>query len=464
MYRAVPKAIVVLVLAAATLLSGAIVDSARAQDFILSDSSALVSAQAVAWPEPDEKQIVSVDPIDYYDSISATADNTSFYGTAHAELSLVWSIDEINGSGRAMVLTQQTITTGNYTQAYAIPTFNARFYPDAGFNFDAYVSKNGGPAIKTPESGSKNIQLNVSDTSVTWWFNDQCPPGTAGCPYKGREKDDDEDYTVVPPTPVTGSHLIANGVSALLSDGDPPRYATERSTVYSVPVILPSPGGGVVELGLGVDSAAAAYFEAPAESQYLFNTDGTNNFRSFEVPAALAGGDTTFALVAEGQQFFFGPDEVIDFTTINPEGIDYFVFGVDVTESITPEAFDPFVLAMSFMSHGAATFAALPIVATYEADFDMDGDVDADDLPVWQGDYGSVDLADTYITGDADGDGDADGQDFLLWQQQFGSGVTSPLASQVVPEPSTLALLLLGLATTAFRLRSIGNLRNRSWR
>ncbi len=83
-------------------------------------------------------------------------------------------------------------------------------------------------------------------------------------------------------------------------------------------------------------------------------------------------------------------------------------------------------------------FAADQIVLSsfsFAADFDQDGDVDGDDLAQWEGDFGGP-------GSDADGDGDSDGKDFLTWQQQFGSGISSPAASQAVPEPTAIALLL----------------------
>jgi len=76
------------------------------------------------------------------------------------------------------------------------------------------------------------------------------------------------------------------------------------------------------------------------------------------------------------------------------------------------------------------------VEALLPADFDMDGDVDGDDLNVWEGSYG-VDAG-----ADADSDGDSDGADFLAWQQQFGSSLESSEV-QAVPEPATLILLAL---------------------
>ncbi len=73
------------------------------------------------------------------------------------------------------------------------------------------------------------------------------------------------------------------------------------------------------------------------------------------------------------------------------------------------------------------------------ADFDGDGDVDADDLAQWRGDYGSNGNS------DANGDGDSDGTDYLAWQQQHtGSAASSGLS--VVPEPSVITLTLLAVS------------------
>ncbi len=73
-------------------------------------------------------------------------------------------------------------------------------------------------------------------------------------------------------------------------------------------------------------------------------------------------------------------------------------------------------------------------------DFDLDGDVDAFDLGVWQNGFGTASMA-TPNDGDADGDGDVDAFDLGLWQLTFGSGV-----SAAVPEPGTvLTLGLIGL-------------------
>lgn len=83
---------------------------------------------------------------------------------------------------------------------------------------------------------------------------------------------------------------------------------------------------------------------------------------------------------------------------------------------------------------------ALTAIVIQPADFDEDGDVDGDDLDLWELAYGATNL------GDADNDGDSDGSDFLVWQQQY-TGEVNPLAAVVVvPEPSAALLVMSSLA------------------
>jgi autotransporter-associated beta strand protein len=84
------------------------------------------------------------------------------------------------------------------------------------------------------------------------------------------------------------------------------------------------------------------------------------------------------------------------------------------------------------------TLIAGALPSNYAADFDLDGDVDGDDLTRWQTNYGLA-SGGTKATGDANGDGIVDGADFLSWQREFGSGVTPPAspATAAVPEPAS---------------------------
>lgn len=67
---------------------------------------------------------------------------------------------------------------------------------------------------------------------------------------------------------------------------------------------------------------------------------------------------------------------------------------------------------------------------TFDADFNDDNFVDATDLQLWKGAFG------TGPGGDANGDGVSDGADFLLWQQQFSPAVVVT----AIPEPAAISI------------------------
>jgi hypothetical protein len=76
-----------------------------------------------------------------------------------------------------------------------------------------------------------------------------------------------------------------------------------------------------------------------------------------------------------------------------------------------------------------------------DADFDHDGDVDKDDLPVWRTAFG------VNGNGDADDDGDTDGADLLIWQRQLGNDATPAVAAgNAVPEPAAASLGVIAAA------------------
>jgi hypothetical protein len=80
-------------------------------------------------------------------------------------------------------------------------------------------------------------------------------------------------------------------------------------------------------------------------------------------------------------------------------------------------------------------------------DFDIDADVDAFDLLIWQAGFGM--LAPTYFDGDADFDADVDAFDLLIWQNNFGYGS----GASPVPEPLAVVLLTTALAAMWFGKR-----------
>jgi hypothetical protein len=93
----------------------------------------------------------------------------------------------------------------------------------------------------------------------------------------------------------------------------------------------------------------------------------------------------------------------------------------------------------------------LAVLPAFEADFDEDGDVDADDLAAWRGGFGTVGAK--HSEGDADGNEVVDGADFLVWQRQVGS-VAASMAAVAVPEPAGPCLACFaGLMLTRMRRR-----------
>ena len=87
----------------------------------------------------------------------------------------------------------------------------------------------------------------------------------------------------------------------------------------------------------------------------------------------------------------------------------------------------------------------------YGGDFNEDGDVDGDDLLLWESGFGTASGA-GHGDGDADSDFDVDGRDFLIWQSQFGLSLPPGSGSAriaPVPEPKGFTLLSLALGLVA---------------
>jgi len=99
----------------------------------------------------------------------------------------------------------------------------------------------------------------------------------------------------------------------------------------------------------------------------------------------------------------------------------------------------------------------IPVDVIENADFNGDLTVDAIDYAVWRenlglgdGTPGSLDVSD----GDSNDDGLVDTTDYTIWRGQFGDVLTAPVATAVVPEPSSLvAALICGIGFMLRRLR-----------
>jgi hypothetical protein len=135
---------------------------------------------------------------------------------------------------------------------------------------------------------------------------------------------------------------------------------------------------------------------------------------------------------------------IIDGTSIVEEGnhtVDSIIFR---TFEMPPQA-TFFVDFLALNRNGSVADILPPPPPEVDGDFDGDGDTDAQDLTLWQGNFGTPSGA---TSGDSDADGDVDGTDFLNWQKTLGK---TPGGAAAVPEPTGLALaavtLLVGFAT-----------------
>jgi uncharacterized membrane protein len=218
---------------------------------------------------------------------------------------------------------------------------------------------------------------------------------------------------------------------------------------------------------------AVGYYERTSDSYfrgYLYN----GSYTTLNYPGALASkatginnqGDVVGSYFAAGAQHGFLLSGGV-YTTVDPPGAlfpeawgindsgqivgvyqssfgvyhGYIKNGSTYTPIDVPNASDTQAYAISndgrivgVYEDGAGLhgFLATPAAA---ADFDVDGDVDEDDLAAWSGNFAKTPGA-LRSQGDANTDGAVDGADFLLWQRQV---TASSAVSSAVPEPGALA-------------------------
>ena len=124
----------------------------------------------------------------------------------------------------------------------------------------------------------------------------------------------------------------------------------------------------------------------------------------------------------------------------------------DATSVINPDEGIPYAVDHVIFDPGNDAYGltgfdldAVGVIAPVTGDSNGDGKVDGADLALWQQNYDPLGAnADNgWATGDWDLSGTVDGADLALWQQSYDPIGTGSFAASTVPEPGTLALIML---------------------
>jgi hypothetical protein len=151
-------------------------------------------------------------------------------------------------------------------------------------------------------------------------------------------------------------------------------------------------------------------------------------------PMQLAG---SFTLDNQANFFFSYLAETVDFNA----AYEARYVRIEVDSAYPFDTFDTFAYAIV----GEVAVEVEPSVLGLPGDFDLDQDVDGDDLVEWRSAFAATDV------GDADDDGDSDGADFLIWQRQLGMVASSAAVASVPEAASAVLLLWTGMAVVGMR-------------
>ena len=212
----------------------------------------------------------------------------------------------------------------------------------------------------------------------------------------------------------------------------------------------------ILQSGTISDDNLSLYFPSIAVNDFgdvvigFSGSDANTPVSSYYIIGETTSGVTTFGDITLSQAGN-GTYERLDGSDRNRWG-DYSATVVDPSHEGTFWTFQEFVDG----NHNWAV-QITEITICKVGDVDCDGDIDFQDFIDLQIGFGITSNADR-SDGDLDGDGDVDFQDFLILQQNF--GLDSLDAEQLsdasidggtVPEPSTVALLALGLVGACWR-------------
>jgi hypothetical protein len=145
----------------------------------------------------------------------------------------------------------------------------------------------------------------------------------------------------------------------------------------------------------------------------------------------------------DGGMGVFEPNNGDEFEILSANG--------GISGTFTSVSLPPLPAALGWQLFYEPTAITLGVLPRLGGDFDADGDVDRQDLVIWQNGMGMLAGA-SQTNGDNDGDGDVDGDDLRGLLLNFGLTSSAALTTSpgAVPEPNAAAiggvLLLVSIA------------------
>lgn len=197
---------------------------------------------------------------------------------------------------------------------------------------------------------------------------------------------------------------------------------------------------------------------------------GSIGFSHTEAGSFLAEGGSEVSISGGS---FVSPVQINSGSMVNLFGVSFEVDGFDLQSmltrnvpflitnrdaSLTGSFTDgtPFSFDLNTVSSPGQDFvdagALLSVTLVQPGDFDGDGFVSKDDLATWEVHFGTI-ANSPFTAGDGDGDRDADGGDFLVWQRNLIAAASALPAT--VPEPTAMALLLVGVSSVVFGVKRV---------
>lgn len=315
----------------------------------------------------------------------------------------------------------------------------------------------------------------VSPFESTWGMNDNADGGTITQTYlttPTRTSGGGVNQTVQEADGIAGNEGVIR-FGAISVDYD---FAADADVLagggFKVEVDITRFSGGFGSMFFGLDpnlvattSGGAAFLvvNETTDAAFLMQDDGGGSQRVKFIPFGMDNEENAVTEDIGGFSDF--PFEV-EMDVNAPDGFDA---GDTVTYDVNVNG--SFVMSqsvvldgdfggyLSFSSNsGGALYDNLKITAFEDrmlglaGDFNGDGTVDAADYTVWRANLGAAD--ESSLNGNGSGSGGVDEADFNLWRTQYGQASGSAAASATVPEPSTVLLIVMGLAATAMGRRN----------